>query len=110
MENYLTATIINEPNPKAWFIEDSTKITEADVDNFILSYDVSRNGNHTVVNATLANGMQIIETSACVDEINYDQELGTKLALEKIKSRVWFGLGFVLAWAKKPSLCLNYVE
>lgn len=100
MENYLSVSMVTEPNPKAWFIENSTKITEADVDNFIVSYEVSRNGNHTVVNATLANGMTMIETAACVDEINYDQELGTEIAMKKIKSRVWFGLGFVLAWAK----------
>lgn len=81
-------------------IEDETKVTPAVVEGFVAISEVSRKGNHTVVMADVLNGMQVLESSACVDEKNYCEEIGSKIAMTKVKDKLWFGLGFVLAWAK----------
>ena len=54
----------------------------------------------TIVRAELLTGFSIYETSACVDAANYDQEKGTDLAMAKIRSKIWFAMGFVLQWAR----------
>lgn len=81
-------------------LENPTKITPSVVDKFVSISDVRRCGNHTVVVANVDNGMQLIQSSACVDADNYDELIGTDLAMKKVKDQLWFGLGFLLAWAK----------
>lgn len=53
----------------------------------------------TVVRAILRNGFEIVESSACVSEENYDEEMGTQICLSKIKDKVWLLLGFLLQTA-----------
>ena len=53
----------------------------------------------TVVRAILCNGFEIIESSACVSEENYSEEMGAQICLGKIKDKVWFLLGFLLQTA-----------
>lgn len=79
---------------------DGSKITQQMVDDFIIDYEARRMGNHTVVHAFLRNGFTIVESSACVDAKNYDQALGEKYAMEKVKKRVWHLLGALLATAR----------
>lgn len=80
---------------------DGSKITERMVDKFTLGYQVSRSGEKTtVVTARLANGYEITETSSCVDPANYDEELGARLAKQRIRDRVWMLLGFLLQTAR----------
>jgi len=50
---------------------------------------------------TLINGFELIEGSSCVDPKNYDEELGTKICVIRMRNEVWKLLGFVLQWAKK---------
>jgi len=70
------------------------------VDNFIKEVHVSTLGEKTtLVRAVLANGFEIIESSACVDKENYDEIYGAGICLEKIKDKVWFLLGFLLQTA-----------
>jgi len=70
------------------------------VDDFIVSTDVITMGNKcTVVRATLRNGFEIVESSACVSPENYDEKLGAEICMEKIKDKVWFLLGFLLQTA-----------
>lgn len=76
---------------------DGTRVTQAMVDEFIVSTEVTRLGNHTVVMATCRNGFTIIAESACVDPANYDEGIGLQIAMEKIRKQVWNHLGFVLA-------------
>lgn len=42
-----------------------------------------------VVVLTLANGFEVTGSSACVDEDNYDHEIGKKYARERAVSKVW---------------------
>lgn len=79
---------------------DGSRITEQMVNDFIVSHESTRLGNHTVVLVRLRNGFTLIEESACVDPANYDQAIGEKYALEKAKKHVWNHLGFLLATAR----------
>ncbi|WP_369952294.1 Gp49 family protein [Ralstonia syzygii] len=80
--------------------QNDTRIQEQMVDDFIVSHDSLRMGNHTVVLVRLRNGFSLIEESACVDPTNYDHRIGERLALQKAKKQVWNLLGFLLATAR----------
>ncbi len=70
------------------------------VKDFLASIESTRIGDKTtIVRATLKNGFEIVETSACVDKANYDQELGTKICMKRIEDKVWELLGFLLQTA-----------
>lgn len=81
-------------------IVNDSKITDIDVDNFLIKGEVSKLGNKTavVIDSTLT-GFDMVETSACVSAENFNKEIGAQYAREKIKSRLWGHLGFVLQWA-----------
>lgn len=75
-------------------------ISQEMVDDFISSYDVLTLGDKcTVVRATLRNGFEIVESSACVSAENYDEKMGAEICKDKIKDKVWFLLGFLLQTA-----------
>ena len=50
----------------------------------------------TVVILVLANGFEVVGTSACVDANNYDYEVGKKYARERALSKVWELEGYLL--------------
>lgn len=50
----------------------------------------------TVVTLTMPNGFEITESAACVDPANYDQRMGTQVALDRIKSILWRVEGYRL--------------
>lgn len=80
---------------------DGTKILEQDVHNFIDCIEGDKIGTKTsLVHATTITGFEYIETSSCVDEKNFNHTLGYQYAKEKVISKVWDALGFVLQWAK----------
>ena len=90
---------------KAYFkldeANDGTKILEQDVHNFIDCIEGDKIGAKTsLVHATTITGFEYVETSSCVDEKNFNQTLGYQYAKEKVVSKVWDALGFVLQWAK----------
>lgn len=80
--------------------ENGNRVTQEMVDDFIVSHRATRMANHTVVIAILRNGFSLIAESACVDPANYDESIGEKYALEKIKKQIWHLLGFMLASAR----------
>lgn len=90
---------------KAYFkldeTNDGTKILEQDVHNFIDCIKGDKIGTKTsLVHATTITGFEYVETSSCVDEKNFNYTLGYQYAKEKVISKVWDALGFVLQWAK----------
>lgn len=90
---------------KAYFklneTNDGTKILEQDVHNFIDCIEGDKIGTKTsLVHATTITGFEYVETSSCVDEKNFNYTLGYQYAKEKVISKVWDALGFVLQWAK----------
>lgn len=89
--SYLKLTV----NPKLRTSKPS--ISQEMVDDFIVAKEVSTLGDKvTVVRATLRNGFELVESSACVSPENYDEKLGAEICMEKIKDKVWFLLGFLL--------------
>ncbi|NRT90033.1 Gp49 family protein [Clostridium beijerinckii] len=72
------------------------------VDSFIVDYEVfTKKDKITIVVATLVNGFTIVESSACVDPKNYNEEIGAEICKERIKNQVWNHLGFLLQTAYK---------
>lgn len=72
------------------------------VEDFIIDYEVfTKKGKITIVIATLRNGFTIVESSACVDPKNYNEEIGAEICKERIKNQVWNHLGFLLQTAYK---------
>ena len=50
----------------------------------------------TVVHLTLPSGFEIVETAACVDPAEYNQGIGERIALERIKDKIWLLEGYLL--------------
>lgn len=53
-------------------------------------------GKCTVVAVKLKNGFVIIESSACVDPKNFDDQVGREICEERIKNKLWELEGYVL--------------
>ena len=86
--------------PNSHLKTDKPSISQQMVDDFIAETHVETIGDKTtVVRAVLANGFEIIESSSCVSAENYDEELGAKICMNKIKDKVWYLLGFLLQTA-----------
>ncbi|WP_455582559.1 Gp49 family protein [Dysosmobacter sp.] len=91
---YLPLTVNHKLKP------DRPSISQEMVDDFIASVETVTMGDKTtVVRATLRNGFEIVEASACVSAENYDEELGRQICLEHVKDKVWMLLGFLLQTA-----------
>lgn len=72
------------------------------VEDFIKEKHVSTIGDKTtLVRAVLVNGFEIIESSACVDKVNYNEDIGAEICMKKIKDKIWMLLGFLLQTAYK---------
>jgi len=81
-------------------VGNENKIMIENVKDFIKETYTTKIGEKTtLVRAILVNGYEIIEYSSCVDPNNYDEELGKKYAMQKIESKVWMLLGFLLQTA-----------
>lgn len=81
-------------------LKSGVSISQGMVDEFIGEVHVSTLGEKTTcVRAVLVNGFEIVESSACVDPANYDEEMGKAICIGKIKEKVWFLLGFLLQTA-----------
>lgn len=50
----------------------------------------------TVVTCRLPNGFIIVESSACVDPVNYDETLGLNICMQRIENKVWELEGYAL--------------
>ena len=91
-----------EKQNKQLFKQDN-RISQEDVDSWIKQLKIEEieapgtGAKITVVTATLANGFSITESATCVDPENYDVALGVLSCMERIESKVWFLLGFLLA-------------
>lgn len=95
---YMSLTV--NPNLRT----DAPSISQEMVDGFIASTETITMGDKcTVVRAVLRNGFEIVESSACVSAENYDEKLGEKICIDKIKDKVWELLGFLLQTAVSGS-------
>ena len=46
-------------------------------------------GKTTIASAKLPNGFVIVESSSCVDPVNYDEKIGRDICREKIINKLW---------------------
>ena len=82
-------------------VGDNNTITQELVDSMIKDVHVQTMlGKTTVVVVELVTGFTITESSSCVDPANYDEKYGAEICMEKIKDKIWYGLGFMLQAAK----------
>jgi hypothetical protein len=89
--------VIDNPN-----LPSGVSISGEMVDDFIVDYEVfTKKDKITIVIATLKNGFTIVESSACVDPANYNEQVGADICKERIKEQVWNHLGFLLQTAWK---------
>lgn len=80
--------------------EGKLSISQKAVDDFIVETHVETVGDKTtIVRAVLKNKFEIVESSSCVSPKLYDEELGAKICMKKIKDKVWYLLGFLLQTA-----------
>lgn len=74
-------------------------ITQADIDKLIQESQVQVKtifGKCTVVAVQLKNGFVIVESSACVDPMNYSEAQGMAICMERIKNKLWEMEGYRL--------------
>lgn len=50
----------------------------------------------TLVHVKLPNGFEITETSSCVDPANYDHDMGCRICMKRVESKVWELEGYLL--------------
>lgn len=81
---------------------DGTRVTVDMVENFI-DHNGSASIHHGKVfvgSFMLVNGFAVTESSACVDPANFNQELGAQITGERVRSKVFELLGFLLQSAR----------
>ena len=74
-------------------------ITQKQIDELIKNATIKIDtvfGKCTIVSVQLENGFVIVADAACVDPINYSEKLGTEIALERIKNKLWELEGYCL--------------
>lgn len=80
---------------------DGSKITLEMVEAFIAKTETVKMGDKTtVVQATLRNGFIITESSSCVDPMNYSEDVGHHICIQRIHGKIWELLGFLLQSAR----------
>ncbi|PFO79967.1 hypothetical protein COJ87_06000 [Bacillus cereus] len=68
------------------------KITQDDINRILekTQFTVEEfHGKCTVVVAKLPNGFILTESSACVDPVNYDVNIGIQCCKERITNEIW---------------------
>ena len=75
------------------------KVTQLQIEALLAGTDFQVTTFHdkvTVVVAKLPNGFTIVESSGCVDPVNYDEALGTEICKKKIEDKLWYLEGYLL--------------
>jgi len=85
------APVIEEVDGNRISFDDVSEIlNESDIEVFT-AFDKC-----TVVACKLPNGFVIVESSACVDPANYDEEVGVSICFDKIRDKIWELEGYKL--------------
>lgn len=74
-------------------------VTQEQIDNIIKTSEIKTFtvfNKCTVVCVRLENGFTISESTGCVDEKNYSEDIGKEICLNKIKDKLWFLEGYLL--------------
>lgn len=68
------------------------KITKEDIDKILSKtlVKVEKYGDKTVVlMATLPNGFVIIESSSCIDPVNFNMSIGEQICMDKLVDKIY---------------------
>lgn len=96
-KDYIFTAIVAELTPTIHFLP--TKVTPQQIQEIMdaCTVESARLGDKTtVVSATLPNGFVIVESSSCVDPVNYDHEIGVEICLKRIEDKIWELEGYLL--------------
>lgn len=78
-------------------VGENRTVTQDMVNQFIEATVCETYGEKTaVVHMHLVNGFVLTDASSCVDPINYDLQVGSDIAIRRLKDKVWGYLGFLL--------------
>ena len=73
------------------------KLTEEYIKSKVKNAEYTKLGNKTVICLiTLGNNFEIVGAGSCVDEKNFDFEVGAKIAFDKALDKVWELEGYLL--------------
>jgi hypothetical protein len=91
-------------------------VTQEQVDNIFLNSELNYStlfGKCTVLTCQLPNGFIIVESSACVDPVNFDETIGADICNERVKNKIWELEGYYLqselAEANRPVECPDVI-
>lgn len=76
-------------------------VTQAEIDNLISRSQITVKsvfGKCTIVAVQLPNGFVMVESSACVDPMNYDEIKGMNICIQRIKDKLWELEGYRLQY------------
>lgn len=79
--------------------EIKTKVEQADIEKLLEEAEIDVKTileKCTVVTVKLKNGFILTRSSACVDPKNYDEDIGKKICIDKIKDQLWELEGYKL--------------
>lgn len=60
------------------------------------SFAPANDSTMTIVILKLKNGFEVIGQSSCVDPVNFDKEIGTKIARDNAVNKLWELEGYLL--------------
>lgn len=75
------------------------KVSQEQVDNIFNNSEceVYHSFDKTVVaSCKLPNGFVIVESSSCVDPVNFDETIGMNICTDRIKNKIWELEGYKL--------------
>ena len=77
------------------------KLYREDINNFIAFSELTKVGTKTTnITLTTITGFEVNGQASCVKPKNHDLQIGGQIARPNAEDLIWFGLGFVLQWAK----------
>ncbi len=74
------------------YVPKKTTVTKADVDTLLNDAEIqyfAAFDKCTIAVAQLKNGFVLVESSACVDPANFDQNIGREICLRNLKHKLW---------------------
>ena len=90
--------ISNERLEELLVASPAPRVTKEGMESRITGKEFIRIANTvTICNITLDNGYSVRGESACVNPLNYNQEIGEKIAYDKAFAQLWALYGFLLA-------------
>ena len=78
------------------------RITEHEINGLIDRSErlISKAGKKTTVMiTTLPNGFEITTSSSCVDPDNYDQDVGEKICIQRLRDKLWIQIFSPTSWS-----------